>query len=166
MPNRFADRLLRFVALLMLAWWVMTLSHEVGHLIGGWLGGAKLVRVELRPWHLPYSLFQPDPHPLLTLWAGPLFGVAFPVTMALIVKARWLWFVASFCSVANGSYLATAWISGDAHLDTSRLLQAGAWPAGIAVYCCLTIGWGYLRFRRACIELLRGDEHHACHNDI
>ncbi|QDT01146.1 hypothetical protein HG15A2_44880 [Adhaeretor mobilis] len=67
----------------------MTFCHEVGHLIGGWLGGGTLSEYSLAPWHLPYSFHSPDPFPQLTLWAGPLFGVALPLTLALIARHRW-----------------------------------------------------------------------------
>ena len=154
-PRQLVDRWLRFVLLLTVSWVVMTFTHELGHVIGGWLGGANLTRLELRPWRLPYSLFQPDPCPLLTLWAGPIFGIGLPGLVAVLAQNHSTWFVASFCSLANGSYLAIAWISGEHHLDTPRLLQAGAWPASIAMYCAITIGWGYVAFRRACIDTLR-----------
>ncbi|HET6423289.1 MAG TPA: hypothetical protein VFG20_06375 [Planctomycetaceae bacterium] len=136
----------------------MTVTHECGHLVGGWLGGGTLRHAELRPWHLPHSLFEPDPHPLLTLWCGPLLGIIMPLIVALLARQRWLWFIADFCLLANGAYLATAWITGDRYLDTPRLLAAGEWPPTVAVYCVVTIAVGYVRFRRDCIELLTSPE--------
>src|SRR6056297_3410463 len=131
-----------FAALLAAAWVVMTFTHECGHIIGGMICGATLTEFELAPWRMPYSLHSPDPHPLITLWAGPILGVAVPVAVAAVVRTRWAWFIADFCIIANGAYLAVAWISGDRFLDTSRLLAAGASPATIVVYCSLTIGLG------------------------
>ena len=132
----------------------MTITHECGHIVGGWLGGGTLRHAELRPWRLPHSMFQPDPRPLLTLWAGPIIGVLVPLAIALIVRRGWVWFIANFCALANGCYLAMAWISGDRFLDTPRLLDAGAWPISIVGYCLLTIGIGYYRFRANCIAVL------------
>ncbi len=140
--------------LLLTAWCVMTITHECGHLIGGWSGGGTLKHVELRPWHLPHSLFDPDPQPLLTLWSGPILGVMVPIIAALLVRRQWMWFIADFCLLANGCYLAAAWITGDRWLDTARLLEAGAGRVSILGYCILTILPGYLRFRTRCIELL------------
>lgn len=138
----------------------MVVVHECGHLVGGVLGGGTLVEVELRPWRLPHSLFVPDPKPLVTLWSGPVMGVALPMVMALVVPRAWrvnrpAWFIADFCLLANGTYLALAWLSGDRFLDTPRLLAEGASPVAIVAYCVLTIGFGYRRFRADVVAALR-----------
>lgn len=149
-----ANRILYFIALLIAAWCCMTLTHEAGHVLGGWCSGGTLIAYDLRPWKLPYSLFAPDPQPLVTLWAGPLLGVLVPLAFAATVRRDGVWFIAHFCMLANGVYLAAAWISQDPYLDTPRLLQEGAHPASIAIYCAVTIGLGYFAFRRSCIALL------------
>jgi polyferredoxin len=77
-----------------------------------------------------------------------------PLALALLVRKDWMWFIAYFCMLANGAYLATAWVSGDQYLDTPKLLEHGAYPGTIAIYCLLTIGFGYLGFRRHCIRVL------------
>ena len=140
--------------LLIAAWCVMTLTHELGHVLCGWLGGGRLQRADLLPWHLPYSIFDPDPHPLVTLWGGPILGVLIPFAVATAMRRKLAWGIAHFCMLANGSYLATAWLTGDRYLDTARLLQNGAHPLSIALYCAVTIGFGYRGFRNYCIELL------------
>lgn len=150
MPKRLAG----FIALLVIAWCVMTFTHEAGHIVGGWLSGGTLETADLRPWRLPYSLFRPDPRPLVTLWSGPLLGVLLPYAIASMIRHAWVWFIADFCLLANGAYLAAAWFSGDRFLDTPRLVEAGASPVAIAIYCALTIGIGYVRFRRDCVALL------------
>ena len=106
------------------------------------------------PWHLPYSIFEPDPIPLVTLWAGLIIGVLAPVAIAMILQREWMWFIANFCVLANGAYIATAWFSGDRYLDTPKLLEQGASPIAIAVYCLITIGFGYVGFRRSCVSAL------------
>jgi len=151
MPRRAAI----FVFLLIASWVVMGFTHEMGHIIGGWACGATLTDYELAPWRMPYSLHSPDPHPLVTLWAGPLFGISTPLLIATVIGKRWAWFIADFCLIANGGYLALAWVSGDRFLDTPRLLDAGANPAMIVLYCTLTIGAGYVWFRSDCIHFLR-----------
>lgn len=146
------DRLLaRFVLLLLAAWVVMTVSHECGHLLGGFFSGARLVDFDLVPWRLPYSVHSPDPHPLVTLWAGPLFGVAAPLMTAFLIRRPAVTFIADFCLLANGVYLSLAWLSGDKLLDTRRLLDAGASPFGVASFCALTTLLGYFRFRKDCV---------------
>lgn len=140
--------------LLLASWCVMTTTHECGHLIGGWLGGATLVEADLWPWHLPQSMHAPDPHPLLTLWSGPLLGVLIPCTIAMLLRRNWMWLFANFCLLANGLYLALAWLSGDNLLDTARLLHAGTPPATIAAFCAVTIPLGYWRLRANILTVL------------
>ena len=147
-------RVFRFVLLLAVSWCVMTFTHELGHIVAGWSCGGTLKSADLRPWHLPYSIFDPDPRPLVTLWGGPALGVVLPLGVALLVRRHWIWFITYFCIVANGVYLATAWVSGDRHLDTPQLLERGAHPAIIAIYCLLMTGFGYVGFRRQCVRML------------
>jgi hypothetical protein len=151
-------RIIRLVCLLVVAWCVMLLSHEGGHILAGWLGGGRLQAADLRPWRLPYSFFEPDPRPLVRLWGGPLLGVLVPYAVAAYVRRDSTWFVAHFCALANGCYLAVAWISPERYLDTAQLLEHGAWPAAIAVYCCATLSVGYLGFRRQCRQALTPPE--------
>jgi hypothetical protein len=146
------------LGLLTISWVVMTSTHELGHVIGGWASGATLIRLELAPWRLPYSVHQPDPYPLVTLWSGPLLGVILPLLAAGVLRYRWAWFIADFCLLAGGTYLALAWFTADRQLDTARLLAAGAHPVSIASFCLLTIGFGYPRFRRDCQAILSGRE--------
>jgi hypothetical protein len=172
-----------FVALGLVAWCCMTVVHELGHIVGGYISGAKLLSAELRPWKIPFSFFEPDPHPLVTLWSGPVLGALVPFLVALllpflraltpdpspgrpgegrrlrprrlVIRDSPLKFVADFCILANGCYLAVAWFTGDHHLDTARLLQAGSHPIWILAYCLLTIGYGYPAFRRDCRAILK-----------
>ncbi|MEM8782466.1 MAG: hypothetical protein AAGE65_06360 [Planctomycetota bacterium] len=162
--------------LLAAGWLVMTTTHELGHVLFGWLSGATLV--ELKLWGLPHSFYEPDPSPAWTLWGGPVVGVVVPVVVAVGVsglarlRARrgvevvgtaspWrraqkpVWFVADFCVLSNGVYLALAWVSGNPTLDTARLLDAGVHPGWIAAYCVATIGAGYVWFRRDVAAVLR-----------
>jgi hypothetical protein len=143
-----------FVFLLVVSWCAMTFVHEAGHVVCGWAGGGTLREADLLPWHLPHSRFDPDPHPLVTVWGGPILGALVPLVVALLVRRDWMWFIAYFCLLANGSYLAVAWISGEHFLDTAKLLRHGAHPATIAAYCALTVGVGYWGFRRQCIRVL------------
>lgn len=151
------SRIVRFMLMLVLSWCVMTCTHELGHIAAGWSSGGTLRNADLRPWHLPYSIFDPDPHPLVTLWGGPVCGVILPLGIALAVRRQWLFFIAFFCVLANGTYLATAWLAGGnkEFLDTPQLLAHGAHPATVAVYCVVTIGVGYIGFRQHCMRMLR-----------
>lgn len=157
MRNSHITRYGMFALLLACSWIVMTLTHEVGHLIGGWCGGATLTDYSVAPWRVAFSLHNPDPNPMLTLWAGPLLGVMVPVSIAMIIQRSWCWFIADFCLLANGVYLALAWWVGDRFLDTPRMLAAGVAPLSIVIYCCATIALGCVRFRSDCIAVLAHD---------
>lgn len=147
-------RILRFIALLIASWCVMTVTHELGHILCGWACGGTLTDADLLPWHLPYSFFEPDPLPLVTLWGGPILGVMIPAILAVVLRAKWGWFVAYFCMLANGAYLAAAWVAGDRFLDTPKMLDHGAHPISIAAYCLITICFGYVGFRQHCAYAL------------
>lgn len=139
-----------FLILLITAWVVMNVSHELGHILAGVCCGGTLQSYSLSPITLPYSIFNPDPYPLTTLWCGPLLGVLAPFLLALIFRKRAFWFVSYFCILANGLYLAVAWVSGDRYLDTPKLLEHGAWPASVLAFCVVAIIVGYIGFRHQC----------------
>lgn len=144
----------KLIGLLIASWCVLVVSHEAGHLIGGWAGGGMLQHADLRPWALPHSRFDPDPSPLVTLWAGPVLGVVMPLAAAATIRRRWSWFIAKFCLLANGMHIALGLASDGAYLDAHRLLAEGAALPQLIIYALLTIGFGYDRFRLSCIELL------------
>lgn len=143
-----------FALLSIASWCVMTTTHELGHIVVGLACGGTLVHADIVPWHPPHSMFDPDPYPLLTLWGGPILGVALPNLFAWLLRKSWAWFVADFCTLANGCYISLAWLTGDSYLDTTRLLNEGASLWSVVLYCFLTIGFGYFAFRRDCIEVL------------
>lgn len=147
-------RIVVFALLLIASWVVMTFTHESGHILCGWASGGTLRHAVLAPWTLPHSDFDPDPHPLITLWGGPILGAIVPLIAALILRRNWIWFIANFCLLANGAYLALAWISGERYLDTPRLLEHGTHPATVVLFCVVTIGFGYAGFRRQCFRVL------------
>lgn len=152
--NRLWTRTASLVALLILSWCVMLMTHEIGHILGGWLSGATLKDYDLRPWRLPYSIHDPDPRPLVTLWSGPLFGIFAPLLIAIVIRRPVVWLIAYFCMLANGVYIAAAWISGDRFLDSTMMLDNGTHPIWLALHCVVTVPLGYAGLRKACIEIL------------
>jgi hypothetical protein len=138
------------------AWVVMTISHELGHVIAGLVGGARLIQLELRPWHLPHCLLAGDRHPLVTLWAGPVLGCLFPLLAATTMSRPAIWFIAWFCLLANASYLLLGYFTGDAQLDTAKMIAAGGRPMEILGAAILALPIGYIQFRRSCIDLVSG----------
>ena len=145
-----AARTAKFALLIGAAWCVMCVTHEGGHVVGGRLGGGELASFWPGPWPPPHSRFAPDPRPVLTLWAGPVLGCLIPLALAALIRRRWAWFVADFCVLANGCYLACSWITGDRLLDAPRLLAAGVSPAWVGLFAAAAGGVGYVRFRADC----------------
>ena len=144
--------------LLAWSWFVMTVSHELGHVAGGWASGAELSVLEIRPWRLPYSLFAFDPQPLVTLWAGPILGCAGPLLVALAIRQPAVRFVAWFCMLANASYLLLGTLSNDPELDSQKLIKAGTPLYVILLFAGSILPFSYIAFRGRCVRLLTGDD--------
>ncbi|TWU42492.1 M50 family metallopeptidase [Novipirellula artificiosorum] len=152
---------MKWITWLLWCWTVMTLSHEVGHVIGGWASGAAITDLELRPWHLPHSLFQPDPHPIVTLWSGPILGCVVPCIAAAISRRDAWWLVAWFCVLANATYMLVGWFSGDAELDTTKMIQAGTPPWLLLAIWTTVLPVGYVKFRERLVQRFAADRSEA-----
>jgi hypothetical protein len=94
------------------SWLGMQAAHELGHVLGAWLTGARVARVVLHPLTSSRTDLAENPSPLVVVWAGPVVGVLLPLAFWGIAAA-WrirgayvLRFFAGFCLVANGAYLA------------------------------------------------------------
>jgi hypothetical protein len=142
------------------AWSVMTVTHEIGHVVAGLLGGATLVQLELRPWHLPHSQLIGDARPWVTIWAGPFLGSLGPLLAATFLRRRAVWLMAWFCLLANGLYLLLGLFSDGAELDTNKLIRAGTPTVVVATIAALATGIGYWKFRGSCIDLLESEPIH------
>ncbi len=96
------------------------------------------------------------PRPLVTLWCGPVVGVVVPLLAGWVARRSAVWFVAWFCVLANGAYIATGWLMGDSELDTTKLLAAGAPVWSIGLYVVATVVPGYVGFRREWLRVWKG----------
>ena len=110
------DRLNRFIliaSVLLGSWLGMEAIHESGHVLGAWFTGGHVVRVVLHPLAISRTDVNPNPRPLIVVWAGPIFGVLSPlllwgVAAALRCSGAFvLRFFAGFCLIANGAYIGT-----------------------------------------------------------
>jgi hypothetical protein len=94
------------------SWLGMQAVHECGHVFGAWLTGGEVDRVVLHPLTISRTDLARNPDPLLVVWAGPIFGVLFPLALwgtaaALRMPGSFvLRFFAGFCLIANGAYIA------------------------------------------------------------
>src|SRR5262245_13839179 len=99
------------VCTLVNSWLAMQAVHEFGHVVGAWLTGGVVARVDLRPWTISRTDLAENPDPLTVAWAGPILGVALPMAMWLVAAlcrlsgTYLLRFFAGVCLVANGAYL-------------------------------------------------------------
>lgn len=61
------------------SWLGMQAVHEFGHVVGAWLTGGQVDRVVLHPLTISRTDLARNPHPLLVVWAGPVFGCLLPL---------------------------------------------------------------------------------------
>ncbi|MDF1843199.1 MAG: M50 family metallopeptidase [Rubripirellula sp.] len=155
MTHDHGNRLAVFAVTAIWAWTVMTMAHELGHVLAGIVGGGKLIYLELRPWHLPDSQFVGDPFPWVTLWAGPVLGSLVPLGIAVLIKRPATWFIAWFCLLANGLYLLLGLLSGGPELDTNKLIRAGSSTAALAIIALIATTFGYWKLRGVCRVMSR-----------
>lgn len=147
-----------YLAWLLTASWILMLFwHEIGHGFAAIATGGTVISINFYPGQLGHTFVDPNPWPGWVLWGGFLSGCLIPAAFALAVprsatqlrlEAMW---VASFCWLTNGVYLAVG--SSERLTDTGQLLQLG-WPiaAMIAIGAPLAI-IGYLGCRATTIAL-------------
>jgi hypothetical protein len=132
-------QLLLIGTLLPLCWLWMQVVHEAGHVVAVWATGGEITRVVLSPLTISRTDVAVDPSPLLTVWAGPLFGVLAPLAMLGVFHFTRLplrhlvRFFAGFCLVANGAYIGIGAFAGVA--DAGRMLERGT-----PIWCLFAFG--------------------------
>ena len=132
--------------MLALSWFAMMAVHELGHVLGALVSGGAVTRVVLHPLTISRTDVAPNPHPLLVVWAGPLFGAAAPLLAWIAAKSARVpfWFVlqffAGFCLIANGAYLGVG--SFDNIGDAGDLIRHGApiWQLWLFGIICVPSG--------------------------
>jgi hypothetical protein len=144
----------------LLAWLLMQIVHELGHVLAAVLTGGKVTHVELHPLAISRTDVDPNPQPLAVVWSGPLIGVLAPLGIwGLARSARWRYaflpqFFAGFCLLANGLYLGVGSFGGIG--DAGDIVNHGSprwilWlfgvaaaPAGLWLWDGLApmFGWG------------------------
>jgi hypothetical protein len=147
--QRFHKGLL-IVSAVLLAWLLMQAVHELGHVIAAWLTGGHIERVVLHPLAISRTDVEPNPHPLIVAWGGPLFGSLAPLALwglaatfrlPITFLAR---FFVGFCLLTNGLYLGIGSFQGIG--DAGDIVRYGSpiwtlWlfgiiaaPAGLALW--------------------------------
>ena len=112
------------------SWYVMMAVHEAGHCLGALTTGATIEAVEIPLAGFSRTDISGNRHPLLVVWAGPLFGATAPLAFLLFLgcvrrrlRHAFMFFV-GFCLLANGAYIgAGAFFRAG---DCRELLRHGA----------------------------------------
>jgi hypothetical protein len=145
MSGTFAH-LLYLTATILLSWLLMQAVHELGHVLAAWLTGGRVVEVDLHPLRISRTIVDPNPHPVMVVWSGPLLGSFFPLLLWWISLLRpspltdWLRFFAGFCLIANGAYLgAVVWMPVGDVLDLLRL-GVPAWQLALFGLVAVSLG--------------------------
>jgi len=104
-----APRFVLALALIPVCWLGMMLVHEAGHVAGAKLTGGTVQQVVWHPLVISRTDVNPNPSPLVVVWAGPLLGTLLPmVAWGLLFRWRCAFlikFFAGFCLIANGAYI-------------------------------------------------------------
>jgi Peptidase M50B-like len=126
---RFVQCLL-IVSVFLLSWLLMQAVHELGHVAAAWKTGGSVERVVLHPLAISRTDVEPNPHPLIVAWGGPIVGVLAPLVLwAAVASGRlpiaWLArFFAGFCLLANGLYIGVGSFQGIG--DAGDMLRYGS----------------------------------------
>jgi len=123
-------QLLLILSTLGFSWLAMMAVHEAGHVLHAWLSSGRVERVVLHPLAISRTDVAPNPHPLFVGWGGAIWGCVIP--LAIFALAHWLArphaylarFVAGFCLIANGTYLAVGSLMPDGD-DAGTILRHG-----------------------------------------
>lgn len=124
--------LLLIISTLIASWLGMQAVHEWGHVLGASVSGGTVARVVLHPLTISRTDLETNPHPLLVVWAGPVWGVLFPILLwGVGILGRLpgtfvLRFFAGFCLLANGLYISMG--SFDGVGDCGVMLRQGSQP--------------------------------------
>jgi hypothetical protein len=149
------QRINQFLLLIGLAgfcWPMMMLIHESGHALAAIATGGHVQRIVWYPLVFSRTDVNPNPKPLIVVWAGPIVGAIAPAAISACISAVRLSisylisFFAGFCLIANGAYIGVGTFErvGDAK-DMLRL-GSPAWImllfGAVATICGLWIWHG------------------------
>ncbi len=150
------DRLFQTILIgtfLPFCWLAMQAVHELGHVIGAYATGGGVAAVNLHPLIISSTVVQPNPHPVLVVWAGPVIGtlvtlVLFAVASLAKLSSAYLFrFFAGFCLVANGAYIGVGPFYPAGDTDSLALFDVPAWQMylfGLVTVPCGFWLWNHL----------------------
>jgi hypothetical protein len=127
------EQLVLIVTFLGFCWLGFQAVHELGHVAGAWLTGGRVTKVVLHPWAISRTDIEPNPHPLLVVWAGPLVGAILPLMAFLVgvwLRAPGIYlfrFFAGSCLIANGCYIGFGCLERAGDAGVMLALGSGRW---------------------------------------
>ncbi len=144
-PSAFGQTMVILVTLL-LSWYGMLATHELGHALHAWMSDGRVVRVVVPLVGFSRTDVWPNPHPLFVAWGGPVWGVLVPVAVWGI--AQWLRpgvahvprFAAGFSLIANGAYLGVGAFTAAG--DAGDLMSLGARRWTLTAFALVTLPIG------------------------
>jgi hypothetical protein len=146
-----AAQVLFSVSLLLCAWYGMMAMHELGHVAGALVTGGKVELVVLHPLVISRTDVDPNPHPAIVVWLGPIIGCLLPCLLLVlptrsIVLRGSLQFFAGFCLIANGAYIGVgAW---EEIGDCREMLRTGTPLWVMVAFGLVAVGGGLLVWHR------------------
>jgi hypothetical protein len=146
------EQIILVLTFLAFSWLAMQAVHELGHVLGARLTGAQIIKVALHPCIISRTDIGRNPHPAVVVWAGPVFGSALPLLVFLVTKAfrfpgLYLFrFLAGFCLIANGVYIALGPTQTGA--DTGVILLHGSPRWTTLLFGVLTAPLGFYLWHR------------------
>lgn len=130
------------------SWLAFMGVHEFGHVVAASLSGGSVSKVVVHPLAISRTDVNPNPHPAMVVWGGPLLGVLLPLLLWGVLWAFRLpgdflaRFFAGFCLIANGAYIgAGAW---EGIGDAGVMLQTGSPLWVLWIFGAASIAFGFL----------------------
>jgi hypothetical protein len=136
-----------------LCWLGMMATHELGHVLAGWSTGGTVTKVVLHLLAISRTDVDPNPKPLIVVWAGPISGILLPLLMwcvfhfARLPGAYMPRFFAGFCLIANGAYIGVG--SFDGIGDAGEMMRNGSptWSLWLFAHRILALAPAWTAFR-------------------
>jgi hypothetical protein len=140
------SQLFTFIIATILSWYGMMMLHETGHCVGALLSGGAIESVDIPLLGFSQTHYRENPHPLFTVWAGPVGGALFALFLfglCIFLKGRTKQLVLYFCGfslIANGIYIGVGGF--DRVGDCAVLLNHGASLWHLVLFGIVTVCLG------------------------
>jgi hypothetical protein len=137
------------ISTVLVSWYGMQLLHEAGHVLHAWLSGGRVERLVFPLVgfsRTDLSVKSVNPPPQFVAWGGAIWGCILPLAgwgIARVLRQPFafiLRFLAGFCLIANGAYLAAGSFA-DAG-DAADLMRHGAPRAALIAFGVVTAPLG------------------------